>query len=119
MVIKNHNVEQKAISVIADIFNTWCSEDSFPYNADTSDLRLNDKVQYYDGQIVIRHKLAEESKGLRFLVQSKGTTATTYSGMKNYPNLLRDINNHKIPTFLFIVYLDKKLLMLINFNFHF
>ena len=84
MVIKKSEVEQKAISVIKDIFNSWCIDESFPYNADTSDLRWNDRSQYYDGQIVINHKLAEENKGLRFFVQSKGTTASSYSGMKNY-----------------------------------
>ena len=107
MVIKKSEVEQKAISVIEDIFNSWCSDNSFPYNADTSDLRSNDKGKYYDGQIVINHKLAGENKGLRFFIQSKGTTASSYSGMKNYKELLRDINDHKMPTFLFIVYLEK------------
>jgi hypothetical protein len=111
MVIKNHNVEQKAISIIADIFNTWCSEDSFPYNVDTSDLRWNDKGQYYDGQIVIRHKLAEENKGLRFFIQSKGTTGNSYPfKQKKYKELLCDIKNHMMPTFLFIVYMDKSTL---------
>jgi hypothetical protein len=119
MVIKNHNVEQKAISVIADIFNIWCSEDGFPYNVDTSDLRWNDKGEYYDGQIVVRHKLAEKNKGLRFFIQSKGTTAKTYSGIKNYGKLLLDINSHKIPTFLFVVYLTKNTLEPLKFQFLF
>ncbi len=111
MVIKNHNVERKAISVIADIFNSWCSEDGFPYNADTSDLRWNDKGEYYDGQIVVRHKLAEKNKGLRFFIQSKGTTRKSYSfGQKKYKKLLLDVKNHMMPTFLFIVHMDKSTL---------
>lgn len=120
MVIKNHNVEQKAISVIADLFNTWCSDNSFPYNVNTSDLRWNDKGQYYDGQIVIRHKLAEENKGLRFFIQSKGTTGKTYSlTPKKYEELVCDINIHKMPTFLFIVYMDKNSLKPTKINFLF
>lgn len=119
MVVKNHNVEDKAISVIKDIFNTWCIEETFPYNADTLDLRSNDKTQYYDGQIVISHKLTKENKGLRFFIQSKGTTSRTYSGIKNYDKLLLDISNHKIPTFLFIVYLNKQTLAPNKFQFLF
>lgn len=107
MAVTNDNIESRSVCAVSKIFDQWSVNNKALLYAKSS-LRTGDKEQSFDGQIVIYNKSNQES--LRFFVQIKGTTKKHFGFPPDkYKKLLMDVKSHKMPVFLFVVYLDEAL----------